>query len=406
MSISLALIVLSLSAPERTYEAEVPVRAITQGRAGHWFGYYDKDQFDPTDRYVLGMEVDFQDRTPTPEDVIELGMVDLEDGDRWIPLGKTRAWSWQQGCMLQWVPGTDDEVIYNDREGAEFISIILNVKTGEKRRLPRAVYALTPDGKRAVGTDFARIDDTRPGYGYKGGVDPGAGELVPKSGGIYVLDLETGDSKTIITYEQIAALPSEMQKNGRHWFNHLLVSPGGERFIFLHRAYRDAPKEGGWQTRMFTANLDGSDLYSVNDNGMVSHFIWKTPTEILAWSREPETENRFHLYTDQVPGAEVVGGDVLIKDGHCTYSPDRQWILTDKYPDSERMHHLMLYRPSDGKLVFLGKFYLSKKHDGEFRCDLHPGWSRNGKYICIDSMNSGDRRQMYLLDVSGVTSAP
>ena len=42
-----------------------PVRAITRGPRFHWFGYYDKLQFDPTNRYVLGMEVDFEHRSPT-----------------------------------------------------------------------------------------------------------------------------------------------------------------------------------------------------------------------------------------------------------------------------------------------------------------------------------------------------
>jgi hypothetical protein len=30
-------------------------RASTQGPDFHWFGYYDKFQFDPTGRYMLGM---------------------------------------------------------------------------------------------------------------------------------------------------------------------------------------------------------------------------------------------------------------------------------------------------------------------------------------------------------------
>ena len=37
-------------------------------------------------------------------------MVDLAEGDRWIELGASRAWNWQQGCMLQWAPGTQSEV--------------------------------------------------------------------------------------------------------------------------------------------------------------------------------------------------------------------------------------------------------------------------------------------------------
>ena len=35
-----------------------PVRTITRGPLHHWFGYYDKLEFDPTDPYVLSNHVD------------------------------------------------------------------------------------------------------------------------------------------------------------------------------------------------------------------------------------------------------------------------------------------------------------------------------------------------------------
>ncbi len=88
-----------------------PVRAITRWPKFHWFGYYDKWQFDPTGRYALGCEVDFEHRSPTPDDVIRIGMVDLKDGDRWLELGETRAWNWQQTCMLQFIPGSQTDII-------------------------------------------------------------------------------------------------------------------------------------------------------------------------------------------------------------------------------------------------------------------------------------------------------
>ena len=36
-----------------------PMRTITRGPRHHWFGYYDKLQFDPTVRFCLGNQVDF-----------------------------------------------------------------------------------------------------------------------------------------------------------------------------------------------------------------------------------------------------------------------------------------------------------------------------------------------------------
>ncbi len=56
---------------------KIPIRAITHGPKFHWFGYYDKWQFDPTDRYVLGNEVNFEGRSPSRNDIIKVGMVDI-----------------------------------------------------------------------------------------------------------------------------------------------------------------------------------------------------------------------------------------------------------------------------------------------------------------------------------------
>jgi hypothetical protein len=118
---------------------------ITKGPGFHWFAYYDKLQFSPDNRFVLSNKVNFEHRSPTGDDVIEVGMVDIQDGDKWIPLGKSKAWNWQQGCMLQWIPGTESKVIWNDREKDKFVSHIMDVKTGEKHTLPAPIYALSSE---------------------------------------------------------------------------------------------------------------------------------------------------------------------------------------------------------------------------------------------------------------------
>ena len=87
--------------------ATVPIRQITSNDHYHWFGYYDKHQFSPDGRFLLGMSVDFENRSPIAADEIRIGLVDLEDDDRWTDLGSSVSWGWQQGCMLQWRPGHD-----------------------------------------------------------------------------------------------------------------------------------------------------------------------------------------------------------------------------------------------------------------------------------------------------------
>lgn len=246
-----------------------PVRTITRGPMHHWFGYYDKLEFDPTNRFVLSNEVAFEHRTPRASDTINVGMVDTLENDKWIQLGTSSAWGWQQGCMLQWRPKSNEEVVWNDREGDHYVCRILNVKTGEKRTLPRPIYTLDPEGKWAITADFGRIQRMRPGYGYVG--IPGAypDERTPQESGVWKMNLDTGHSQLLFSLADAAAIKHNGESLADKWnyFNHLLISPDGSRFILLHRwrensgTGADAGPAGGFTTRMFTVEMDGSDRY-------------------------------------------------------------------------------------------------------------------------------------------------
>jgi hypothetical protein len=380
------------------------VRRVTNGPRHHWFGYYDKWQYDATDRYLLGMEVPFIGRSPRPDDRIVVGMVDLEGACEWRAIVETRAWCWQQGTMLQWLGSAPDRlVIHNGRDGDHFVSVIGDVHSGESRTLPRAVYCVSHDGRQALGLNFARVARTRPGYGYVGVVDPWENDPHPAEDGIYSMDLETGENRLIISLAQAAELRHDESMDGaEHWFNHLLFSPDSSRFIFLHR-WKPADRPS-WRTRMLTARPDGSDIHIVCDDGMASHFIWRDPKHILVWARQKDIGDRYFLFTDQSDEREVIGEGVLTVDGHCTYSPDLRWILTDTYPDAEKKRTLLLYDPAEKQRVDIGRFYAPPELSGELRCDLHPRWNRAGTQVCIDSLHEG-QRQMYALDASAVVKA-
>ena len=379
-----------------------PIRAITRGPKFHWFSYYDKLQFDPAGRYVLGMEVDFEHRSPKADDVIKIGMVDLKDNDRWTELGQSSAWCWQQGCMLQWRPGSKDEIVWNDRQDDRFVSHILNVHSGRKRTLPYPIYTVSPDGRTAVAPDFRRIQDMRPGYGYAGLLDPYKDAAAPKDSGIFRIDIETGSRELIISLADIARfgqIPGD-PKDAKHYFNHLLFNTDGSRFIFLHR-WR-APGMSSFGTRMLTAKSDGTDIRIVDPYGKTSHFIWRDPGYILAWAWHPSHGNAFYLYEDGTEKVEVVGKDIMTRNGHCTYLPGNKWILNDAYPDKGRNQNVYLYNVATGKTVPLGYFYLPPDYKGEWRCDTHPRFSPDGRSVVIDLPHGGNGRQMYLVDISAI----
>jgi hypothetical protein len=382
-----------------------PVRALTRSPKFHWFGYYDKLEFDPTGRYVLGMRAAFENRKPRPDDVIEVGMIDLEHRDRWITLGESRAWCWQQGCMLQWLPGSSSEVIWNDRDGDRFVSHILDVKTRRRRTLPGPVYALSPDARWSLAPDFSRLHDWRPGYGYAGVPDRNAAVRAPAGSGIWRMDLLTGKRDLIYSFADAAKIPYARGEFGEasHWFNHLLFSPDGSRFSFLHRwGVRRPDGAVPFTTRMFTMKPDGAGGFIIDPNGKTSHYIWRDPKSILAWAWHPSHGEKFYVFHDHSDRVAVVGPDVMTVNGHCTYLPGNRWILNDTYPDRERNQNVYLYEVATGRRVPLGHFRSPEAYTGEWRCDTHPRFSPDGRKVVIDSAHGGEGRQLYLIDIAKI----
>ncbi|MCI0704264.1 MAG: twin-arginine translocation signal domain-containing protein [Planctomycetia bacterium] len=384
----------------------LPAKAVTRPGAKklhHFFGYYDKSPWDKSGRYLLANEIDFVDRQPKPDEELTVGMIDLKE-DKFIPLGKTTAWCWQQGTMLQWLGSAPDrEMMFNSITDKEPSATILDVHTGKSRTLPRPIYALSTDGKQAVSLDFARLHRLRPGYGYASYPERFADEAAPEKLGVWWMDMASGKNELVINLKQLAAFkPDDRFKGAHHWVNHLLFNPGGTRFVFLHRW--KAPDAKSWTTRMLTAKPDGSDLRICFDDGMVSHFDWKDDSTILAWARTKKDGN--HFYTADVLTGEtkMIGETVLTQDGHCSYSPDRKWILNDTYPDKKRMQWLMLFKVSNGRRYDLNKFHSSKQYTGPVRCDLHPRWNREGTQVCIDGCHDA-QRQVYVIDVSEVVKS-
>ena len=292
---------------------ERAVRRLTQGPRHHFFGYYDKCPWDATGRYVLALEAGFSDRPPGPEDHATVGMIDLAEGERWIPLAETPAWNWQQGAMLQWLSADPERlVIYNAREGDRFVSVVRDVQSGATRTLPRPVYAVNRDGRSALTLNFSRLHHCRPGYGYAGLPDPGFDDPAPEEDGIWWMDLETGRSRHVVSLGTVAALdPLPSMAGAKHWFNHLLFNTDDSRFVFLHR-WRGT---GVFRTRMFTARPDGSDLYCLADSEFVSHFDWRDESHILAWAYQRGEGVFYYLFADRSREREIVGRGVLTEGG-------------------------------------------------------------------------------------------
>lgn len=380
----------------------LPVKRVTEGPQHHFFGYFDKFPWDKSGRYLLTHETNFTARQPEPGEKAGICLIDLQDSNKLTRLAETSAWCWQQGSMLQWVNDSGDEIIFNDREGDSFVSRIMNINTGKIQTLCRPVYCLSPDGKWALSLNFSRLDTERPGYGYPGlnDKDKAKGIPHPDFDGVWLVDIKKNSAKLIISVDQIVKnFHRDGMDNAMSWFNHMLFSPDSKRFAFFHRW-----RVKTWHlTHMFTANIDGSDIYPLNLEDMSSHYTWINDSQIINFSNRHATGWQYHLFTDRTDKVEVIAKDVFPGDGHCSYSSDSKWMLTDSYPaEPENQRKLFLYNLKECSAYETGSFYADPAYPTPTRCDLHPNWSRDNSQVCIDSIHEGTR-QVYIVDVSGIT---
>jgi Tol biopolymer transport system component len=54
--------------------------------------------------------------------------------------------------------------------------------------------------------------------------------------------------------------------------------------------------------------------------------------------------------------------------------------------------------------IDLGRFFSPPELINDFRCDLHPRWSRDGRQVCFDSAHEGSR-QLYVLELTALEGA-
>lgn len=382
---------------------------------GHFtFGYYDRCPWDPTNRFHLALRIPQQERLPEPGESADVGYVDRETRT-FHKTSETLAWCHQQGAMTLWLPHRPGAFIYNDfvREGPGWrpVARIHSPDEGDLGRYEVPIYALSRDGRWGVTLNFSRIP--RRGYSYALAALPWEHPEPDLDGdGLSLVDMHSGETRLIASYRQLIAhhpFPYDVEPTpqGRPymWLNHAIFNVDASRVMVLFRYAPQMDPPQPWQTYMFTMRLDGSDLRcSLPDlhwrRGAISHQIWgRTPGEILV---DADWGGRGHEYvvfdeTRQPFRAHRISRG-MGPAGHLNFSPDGRWMAADTYPDAEGIQRLALVDVVTGDFVELGRFgHQVPGARGDTRCDLHPRWSADGRFLTIDTIHDGDRK-IYLLD--------
>ena len=345
----------------------------------YFFGYYDKSPWDITDRYIIALKVKNAHKVADSIEEAEIVVFDTQNKNKVEIIGTTHCWNTQQGCMAQWLgPQFDTKIIYNDFRDNKYISVIYNFKEKKEEKVfEMPVYDVSKKGDFALTLDFSRLHRLRKGYGYANKEEDTKKELCPNKPCIWKIDLKNGEITPIIKYSDLANFEQRKEMiNAEHKVNHIMINPNGTRFMVLHRWFKNNEKF----TRLITMNIDGTDAYNLSDDNFVSHCCWKNDKEILSFLRKKETGEHYYLLKDKTREYKMLWPE-LNTDGHCTYSPNKKYIITDTYPNNKRIASIYLCQ-ENGNIERLVRVFSPFKYDNDTRCDLHPRWKHNGDKIC------------------------
>ena len=362
----------------------------------YFYGYYDKSPWDKTNRYMIALKVRNAYKVPDSTEEAQVVVLDTKNNKEEF-IGTTNCWNSQQGCMAQWLgPDFESKIIYNDFRDNKYVSVIYNFKDKyEEKVYDKPIYDVSKKGDFALTLDFSRLHRLRKGYGYANIDEETKKEKCPDKTCIWKIDLKTGKILNVLKYTDLANFETRSEMiEAEHKVNHIMISPDGNRFMVLHRWFKHNEKF----TRLVTMNIDGTDMYNLSDDNFVSHCCWKNEKEILSFLRKKETGNHYYLMKDKTKEYKMLWPE-LNTDGHCTYSPDGKYVITDTYPNRKRIANVYLCTEEDNISRKIASVFSPFKYDNDNRCDLHPRWRHDSQAVCIDSVHE-ERKGVYMVKLN------
>jgi len=361
-----------------------------------FFGYYDKSPMSFDRRYLIFQETSSPSNSlPNKNYPVQVLLKDLNH-DTVTAKFYSYAYNWQQGTKLQWLD--DNNFIFNDFDSKKeiYISKIVNAKScAIKRIIDFPIYDAYDNF--ALSLSYSRLAILRPDYGYRNQNYQEEFDLSEHNkDGIFYIDLKKNTQSLILSLKKIISIEktAEMDK-AVHKVNHIMISPDGNNFIFLHRYFIKGVK----YDRLLLSSIKGSNVKVLSDHEMISHCFWKDKSTIISFMRRFDEGDKYYQIDINTGYISPIGSGIIdiYGDGHI--SSFKNLLLFDTYPNKARMKKVLIYNTTNNELLKIGEFFEPFIFNGETRCDLHPRWSPNGKSIFIDSVHTG-KRKLYQINIS------
>ena len=421
----------------------------TCGHDAEWYGYYNYDTLNHDKTLMLCNQSPSESHVINAKDKIGLGYYNLTSGE-WHLIDTTDSWNWQQGAMMQWLPGkcNENKVIYNCSRNGHLVAKIKDIKTNETKDIDWAIYGLTPDGKKSISLDFERSYWCR-AYHYQSVTNIQKEGRIIEGDGIYEIDLQNNTRKLLIDIHDIVKnSPDSNFDSMKHWVEHIMINPSGTKFCFLHR-FSPQGEIKYYKTRICIANIDGSGLQVIPgwNKYMWSHFGWKNDSDFVIYTYKRlvpfnsakendstikkeknfstirtlikiavgikdilpkrilnifKSENFYYQYYECKNGkyelADSWKNSFFNIDGHPSFTSDGRYMLTDSYPDDNGYRRYIIFDTMTHKGMIIAKMP-ENKQEGNVACDLHPKLSKDNLNVVFDTTSSG-KHSMILFDIN------
>ncbi len=399
------------------------IEQITRGPQNHYFGYIGHVQNIPwngSEGYLLSLRVGFHDRMPAADDAADIVLLDTQNDYAARKVDETRAWNPQQGTMMYWNPDAPDtQFFFNDRDPAtnRIFCVLFDIE--QNRRVREYRFQDTPFGNGGIrqnggsfaGINYGRMARLRPVTGYPEAYDWNPGAYHPEDDGVFVVDVETGAKRLLVSFRQMRDALVERHPHideAPLFINHTLWNRDGDRLYFFVRGnFNRRPDRVNVP---MTVRADGSGL-TEQKVFIGGHPEWELGAKMIGTvprpaadgsSAEGDAGERLVLYdSERQQVIEELGSSEIFPDpgNDVALSPDAKWMVQGF--EEEARNAYAVYRRSDGAWAHTPWFDQREYDSGPLRIDSAPKWNRSGDQILFSSLTDEPQptRQLFLIRV-------
>lgn len=354
------------------------MQQVTFGPSHHFFGFHDLPITDALGKYFLSLSTDDLREIPDGEISAQVNVHAVDDLNCARSVGETRCFNYPQGARQQWVGGSVLVSFNTSDSSGKCFSQLIDVETGKlERKFEFPIYCIDALGVNSYSFDFARAHRLG-GYGYPSISECFSGQ--DNDNGVVKMNLQTGRAEVIVPLRELQSLTTTDIPVTRQYVTHIRLCPLGRHLAFLHRLLL---KDGGLETRLITADIDGGQL-SLVACGTLSHFDWVANDKIVIWGRlKSSVDNLRSGVIQRFP----IPRPLLLVAKRIVRGVSRQSIGTA----SEKFMLIDIH----------GNNAITDFFSSELLIDGHPMINPSTpNLMCLDSYpDENEYRQLYLIDI-------